>query len=385
MHDKTTQISWIHFLFIEIPHKMIYGTLVHQQIAPKLIMIFIPVILLSILVSFISILVLTVLVMLSLAKNKKRTHLFQKQNSHYRDLIIDYLINDSQSAFTEMEKAKSDFSRKIIIRQLIDLKRDIIGDSADKLRTLFIHLHYDDYVSKKLNSIFWHEKVDNIRILSIMQIEKALSQISKYLDSENPILRMEAQLALVILNRKNPFAFLENLEHTLTEWDQLNIYDITVRNSIKSPDFTLYLKTKNKSVTIFSLKMIGVFKQKEAYEQIKNLVSDPNESISLQAILTLGELGNPDVIASFKEIYLKQKSENKIAIIRNMAKIGGNEAINFLMEKLNDDEFDIQMESSKALYLLHPGNHTHLEKVISETNNENLTTILKHLNDRRIK
>ena len=384
MNDKTTQDSWLHFLFIEFPRDVIAKTL-NQQLDSHIVMIIIPLILLSITFSFISIFGLSVFVLLSLAKNKSRTYLVDTLNVNYRELIIDFLVNDSQKALDELKDAKKDLAKKIIIGQIINLKKNIIGDSADKLRTLFIELGYDRYVTKKLYSIFWHIKVENIRILSIMYIEGVSSRIAKFLNSENSILRMEAQLALINLNRENPYQFLETLEYPLTEWDQVNIYDTTVRNSLILPDFAGFLGTHNKSVTIFSLKMIGSFKQKAAYEQVKNLVNNPNEKISKQAIQTLGELGNTDVIALFHELFPIQNLENKIAMIRSMSKIGGDEAITFMKEKLYDDEFEIQMESSKALYNMQLENHELLEKVVSETKNENLTTIFKHLTDRRIK
>jgi hypothetical protein len=384
MNDKTTQVSWLHFLFIELPRDVIANTL-NQRLDSNTVLILVPIILLSITFSFISIFSLSVFVVLSLGKNKSRTHIVDTLNVDYRELIIDYLFNDSQKALDELKAAKKDLAKKIIIGQIINLKKNIIGDSADRLRTLFIELGYDRYVTRKLNSLFWHVKVENIRILSIMYIGGVSSRIAKFLNSENSVLRMEAQLALINLNRENPYQFLETLEYPLTEWDQINIYDTTVRNSLSLPDFAGFLGTQNKSVTIFSLKMIGAFKQKVAYGQVKNLVNNPNQKISRQAIQTLGELGNTDVIALFRELFPLQNLENKVAMIRSMSKIKGDEAITFLKEKLYDDEFDIQMESSKALYNMQLENQEHLEKVVSETNNENLITIFKHLTDRRIK
>lgn len=385
MHDKSTQDSWIHYLFVEIPREVFLRILVEQQLNSNIILIIIPMILLSIVFSFISIFGLSVFVLLSLAKNKKKTHLVGKLDIFYRDLIIDFLINDSQIALSELREAKTNLAKKIIIEQIINLKKTIIGNSADKLRTLFIELGYDRYVTRKLNSIFWHVKVENIRILSVMLIEGVSKKIGKFINSENPILRMEAQLALINLDRENPYQFLEILEYPLTEWDQVNIYDTTVRNSLILPDFAGFLETPNKTVTIFSLKMIGAFKQKHAYEQVKPLVNNPNEKISRQAIQTLGELNNTETIAFFSKLFPLQSPENKVAMIRSISKIGGNEAITFMEEKLYDDEFDIQMESSKALYNLQLKNKAYLEKVVTETNNENLATIFKHLTDRRIK
>jgi hypothetical protein len=385
MYDKTTQDSWIHYLFIELPHRVIYITLAEEHLDSALIMIIIPVILFTIVLSFVSIMVLTVLVMLSLAKGKKQTHLTGLMNTYYRELIIDFMVTDSQPALKELEGAKTEISKKIIIGHLIDLKKNIIGHSADKLRTLFIHLHYDEYASKKLKSIFWHVKAENIRILSIMFIENATLKIAKFIDSGNAVLRMEAQLALVNLDREHPFYFLENLKHYLTDWHQLNIHDCAVRNSIKVPDFTIYLGSRNKSVTIFCLKMIGAFKQKMAYEKVTDLVKKPDDAISLQAIKTLGELKTAQTIKLFKEIYPHQNPEHKIAIIRSISKLKEDEAITFLIEKLYDEDFDIQMEASMALFKMQLENNTHLENVISETSNENLTTILKHLTDKRIK
>ena len=385
MHDKTTQDSWVHYIFIEFPRQVILKTLINQRLNSSVILVVMPLILLSIALSLISIFSLAVFVLLSLAKNKSKTQLTDTLNEYYRELIIDWLVNDSPKALEELEAANTNISKKIIIGHLINLKKNIIGDSADKLRTLFIHLKYDQFVLKKLDSEYWHVTVENIRILSVMLIENVTSKIAEHLEAENPILRIEAQLALINLNRENPYQFLETLEHPLSEWDQVNIYDITTRNSIKLPEFPAYLGTKNKSVILFCLKMIGVFKQKAAYEQVKNMAINPDQAISYQAILTLGELGNVEVITLLRELYPTQNRENKIAIIRSMSKLRGEDAITFMKEKLYDKDFDIQMESSKALYMMQIENQAQFEKIVSETDNENLTTIFKHLTDRRIK
>lgn len=385
MNDKTTQDSWIHYLFIELPRRVIYLTLAEEHLDSRLIVLIIPMVLFTITLSFFSILILTVLVMLSLARGKRRTRLTLQQNNHFRELIIDYLANDSPSALKELEAAQSSLSKKIIIGHLIDLRKNIIGNSSDKLRSLFIHLHFDVYVANQLKSIFWHVKAENIRILSNMNIENAAEQIKKYTDSAYPVLRMEAQLALVNLEREHPFSFLADLKHYLTDWHQLNIYENVVRNSIKVPDFTQYLDSKNRSVIIFSLKMIGAFKQQSAVEKVAGLALSPDDAISFQAIKTLGELKNNDTINLFKEIYPLQKHQNKVAIIRSASKHKESEAITFLTGKLYDEDFEIQMEASKALNNLQPDNRFHLEKLMVETPNENLSTIYKHLNDNRIK
>jgi len=132
----------------------------------------------------------------------------------YQTLLVDYLfLEDNEDKFREIKRiATSEFNKKILIDQMIDLSINLSGEAKEKLRNLYFKLRLDQDSIAKANSRKWHIKIKGFKELAFMNIRDANKKIEKALKSKNDILRMEAQLALVRLNEDDPFKFLDNLK-----------------------------------------------------------------------------------------------------------------------------------------------------------------------------
>ncbi len=70
-----------------------------------------------------------------------------------------------------------------------------------------------------------------------MNIRDANKRIIKSLNSNNNILRMEAQIAMVRLSDENPYEFLDILKKPLSLWEQVTLHEIQIQHNLKVPDF----------------------------------------------------------------------------------------------------------------------------------------------------
>lgn len=82
-------------------------------------------------------------------------------------------------------------------------------------------------------------------------------EIEKCLNSPSTALRLEAELALMHLDRDDPFSFLGKLRLEFTPWEQLHVIEMAMRNNLFLPVFSRWLNSGNESVVIFCRRMSG--------------------------------------------------------------------------------------------------------------------------------
>ncbi|MDP4267746.1 MAG: HEAT repeat domain-containing protein [Bacteroidota bacterium] len=384
IENRSVQPSLFQYIVHELPDKYILNTLEDQHLARHIILIALPVILISIILSLVSIITLILVIIADNTLLIYRRRLNSRLKQKIDNLLIEYLVSDSQKVFNDIKKFRTNLSKKILTNRMIQLQTNVIGDTALRLRNLFIKLHLDRFAVKRFSKLLWYKTVQNIRVLSRMDITDTKNKISGYRHSPITHIKLEAMLALINLDKENTFSFLSELTHPLPEFHQLYIYDIIIRNSIKPPLFSDYVNTKNESVVLFCLKMIGAFKQDRAYKEIIHLLNDERYEVRKQTIRTLGELENKNAIPLLKALYSNEDKDNKIEIIKSISKIEFDEPDSFFMNLINEKDLNIRMEALKALF--QTGNINDEELAYIEKNNPDVEMegILKHIMDKRI-
>ncbi len=315
------------------------------------------------------------------AKEAKRELLRER----YQDLIADYLFSDEKDTELPQEllRLNTKMKQDVLVDEVILLHKNLTGEAYDRLIKLYLELSLHQYSIKKINSRRWHIIAKGLRELTQMNVTSAMKRIQTLTNSGNEFIRMEARLAMIRLNKSNPFNYLSNYTDIITAWEKVNIHNLIEIHKVEIPDFKTWLTSHNDSVVTFCLEMITVYKQSNAYEEILKLLNHPNQIVIQKAIIALGVLGKPECGENLKEIYNTAYYQNKIRILTALGEFVDENNILFLENVLDDNDFDLKFEAAKSLNAIGgKGQMILMDRLLSE--DPELQRIIKHIFDQRI-
>ena len=334
-------------------------------------------------ISIATMLILLVVILLNRRRMERKEKLHQYLLENYQGLIVDYLFGNAKpDDFRPI--ASDNYRRQVLIDQMIDVSKNLKGEEAKKLLGLYKDLGLDKDSIKRAEDIRWHKKVKGFRELAFMNIKDANDVIYKALNSSNDILRMEAQIALVRLGEENPFEFLSHLTRPFSLWGQITLHELIVQHNIPVPPFKQWLKSANVSVAMFALRMIREFKQKDAEDEIREILLRPEPEIRQLAVQVAGDLEMRSTLEPMKKMYKNQDYNISLEIIKSMGKMPDPSMMGFLKLVLDkEDDVQLQIEATKAIENMgDEGVNTLVKLMKSEYKNYNI--IVKHVLDRRI-
>jgi hypothetical protein len=321
--------------------------------------------------------ILLVIILLNRKRLEKEDLLHQYLLEKYQSLIINYLFGyASPEEFSSI--ASDTYRRQVLIDQMIDVSINLKGDESIKLLSLYKLLGLDkDSIGKAYNRR-WHKKIKGFRELAFMNIKDANAAIYKALNSSNEILRMEAQIALVILGNDNPFEFLAHLNSHFSLWEQITLHELIIQHNIPLPSFQKWLTSSNPTVVTFALRMIREFNQKESEDNVRETLLHPDSSVRYLAVQVAGTL------ETLKHMYKNQEYKICLEIIKSMGKMPDSSMIGFLKLVIDKEEdVQLQIEATKAIRNNGDEGVKALVKLM-ESEYKNYSIIIKHVLDRRI-
>jgi len=343
----------------------------------------------AILFFILSMLFILPFILLNRNKLEKKTVNDQYLKEKFQEHLITYLFNQEGEKEPVKNKIESiagnDYNKQFLINEIIDLSLNLKGETADRLRELYLDLRLDKLTFAKAKSKKWHLKIKAFRELAFMGLKQANEEIIKSIDSKNDILRMEAQIALVRLNEGDPFRFLNYLDKPFTLWEQMNIYELMIIHNLPVPDFVKWVNSSNKSVAIFALNMIRVFRQTNAFANIVGMLDNDDENIRKAVIDTLGSFRKKEVLDPLKDHFKNETYDNKINILKALQKSTHGSNIPFLKWVLeNEHDVFIQVDAAKAIQSIGKEGEEELERLIRSEEYRNYLIILRHVLDKRI-
>ncbi len=278
----------------------------------------------------------------------------QKCQERYPNYIAAWLYQENTGKLPDsLEKELKDrVYRDVFTSELLTLHANLTGESADKLVALFHFAGLKKYSILKVHDSSWHVKAKGFRELAQMKIAEGNNLIYNYLNSDNPILQIEAQLAWILLNPGDPLRFLDDPDIRLTEWGLLNTHH-SLKKIVPTPDFGRWLQLTNKSVTLFAIKMSGFFKQFSNIELITQRLQDPDTDIRTEAINALGKMEAPFAGSFLIQQFSGEEHLNKSVIIQSLTTIADPMHIPFFEEVLlNENELSLRILAAKGLVSL---------------------------------
>jgi hypothetical protein len=271
----------------------------------KVLLVILAYLVISVILLFISILI----------HRQIKTRQRQKQKElrdEYQEQLASLLFDDNVEKIQFKGINKRNY-RQILINELMDLHNNLHGEVGDKLKDLYFNLGLHKDSLHKVYRGRWDEKAKGFGELAQMDVKDANEKIRSYVNSKNPVLRMESQVAMVKLSEEHPLAFLDNLHHELSYWEQINIYDTIVFHSLTIDSYEIWLDNKNQSVVVFALRMIGLFKHVHSADKVRELLFSQNSEIALAAIEAMKSLEMAEYIDDM--ILLYQSETHKLVNI----------------------------------------------------------------------
>lgn len=313
----------------------------------------------------VSILVLFISILINRQIKTRQRRKTKELKDEYQEQLASFLFDDEVEKI-EFRGINKKSNRQIFIDELMDLHNNLHGEVSDKLKDLYFNLELHKDSLKKVYNRRWYLKTKGFGELAQMDVKDANDKIIGYTNSDHPVLRMEAQVAMVKLAEERPLSFLDNLEHELSYWEQINIYDTLVFHQISVDSFEEWIDSKNPSVVVFCLRMIGLFKHVHSGPKVREMLFSDNPEIALAAVQAMKSLEMAEYIEDLKVLY-RSETLKLINILENQREDESEKEIRSLDDLLPRK---IRYEIVKALApMASAGEVSFLQQVVLEAEN----------------
>ncbi|APQ18940.1 HEAT repeat domain-containing protein [Maribacter hydrothermalis] len=243
------------------------------------------------------------------------------------------------------ELIKNSFDRAVLTEVLLDLRKDLSGQSQTVLIELYkdLGLHNDAYY--KLSSRRWQIVSSGILELTTMEVDESYSRILKFINHRQSTIRKQAEIAIVNLKEEGIVYFLDNTRYKISEWQQLKLLDVLRHKpDFEPPKFGLWLTSTNAHVVLFALRLIKFYSQSDAEQSIITLLKHKNRAIQTEAIDCIKQFYFKSALPTLKLVYTKASNDVKIIILDTIGEIGSAIDVAFL-ESLTKKERNFNIKS----------------------------------------
>lgn len=276
---------------------------------------------------------------------------------------------------------KKPFVRQILIDTLIAYRKNFRGEVGELLRKLYIDMDLQKDSFNKMKTVRWEKKIKAVMELTQMDISISDVTILPLTNSGNPSLRAAARNAYIQLSKNEPFKFFDVATEPLLPWDQLEMFKIiTTTKDIAIPNFSRWVSySANKSVVSFCLKLIAHYDQQSAIPAVMDLLNNKDHYFRADAINCLGKLSAEAAEEKLVKIYTNQPLNCQLEILKALGSIASGKHFEFLKsEFLYSSNFDIRMQSARAIIRHNTQNSRLLVEELMEMSHDENQLILKH-------
>ena len=271
------------------------------------------------------------------------------------------------------ELLKSPFNRLVLTEILLDLEKDLSGDSRDRIFDLYqdLGLHLEAF--KKLRSWRWELVSKGILELTQMRVLAAYGFIKKFINDKRGVVRKQAQIATVTLKHEGISYFLDTTRYGISEWQQLKLLDV-LRNfdDFSPPRFKAWLTSTNRDVVLFSLRLIKHYNQNDASKALIELLKHKNDQIKSEAIQCIKDFGMFEALNMLKTVFRKCSVEIKLQILEAISSLGKVEDIEFLETIVKrESNFLVKSKAISAINIIEPDTYVPTEGIDKNITVEN--------------
>lgn len=247
---------------------------------------------------------------------------------------------NEQEIFTKFEDIVNEVNRESLdigIGILVDFKNE--GRDSEKFPLIISALGIIEHLERKFDSRSNSEKIDAFQEAFILDLNKFDSKILRYAYSKNKLIRSEARNSHLALSSNDPYRFFDEFDRKLSKWDEIELMQYLQlqkeRGNLEGLGKWINY-SKNDSLVIFLIKMVGFFKQKGIDEILIEKLEDDNSLVRAEAISTLGELNISETEQELIDRYYTEPENCQVAIVQTIRKFNTGKSLNFLQEIFDD-------------------------------------------------
>jgi hypothetical protein len=288
---------------------------------------------------------IAVLILFRRWRSIKNYDYFSRMREKADNVLLEYLYEDKDAAMVKLRF----LNRRILVKEMVDLKRQIIGAKSDQLRNLFYKLRLDEFIIRKIKYSRWFTKIMYIDAAQWMSVTRAEDVIEPYQYVTNVYVRNVAQVACISLSPDSAFSFLNMLEYPLPIWHQIILYKSMVLSSIPVPDFYVYLRSGNATVVLFALNMIRLFSQRGDEDEIIALVSHEDPIVRRNALKVICDLKIYRAMETVKLYFQRETLRNQVNMVHVLSLDKTDETLNFYKTIWIETKPNVRMEILKHI------------------------------------
>tara|TARA_R110002050_G_scaffold16019_2_gene49137 strand:+ start:233775 stop:235691 length:1917 start_codon:yes stop_codon:yes gene_type:complete len=301
------------------------------------------------------------------------------------------------------ELIKDQKNKTVLSEILLDLQKDVSGETRKRLFSLYKVLNLKQEAFNKLKSYKWQKISQGMFELTQMQVTESYGFISRFINDKRSVVRKQAEISTVTLMHEGISYFLDTTKYQISEWQQLKILEVLSNlDGFQPPKFNKWLTSTNRDVVLFSLRLISHYDQNDTEKSIISLVRHKNNHIKNEAINCIKKFYFESSRHILKTVFWSNNVRIKLAILDTLADFGNLDDIPFL-EKVDKKEFNFTVRSKalSAINTIHPEyvmpsvdleeivedlpevqltNENSIEEVIAETQDVILPANLEEIN-----
>jgi HEAT repeat protein len=312
-------------------------------------------------------------------------------NDQFRKVLNAIIINETYSVNGKKDPSfefwlselkgilgSSSFARQILIDDIIAIKKNIVGDTAKALSSVYFNLNLYKTSLKKLNSCRWEVNAKGIRELVELDYKPVIPKLLKLTHSKNRQLKEESLVALIRLENDRPLVYLHRYRGNFSLWMQINIHHHLQSFSPNTlPDFKEWFYHPDQNVRSFSIQMALQFRQISSIPDLANLLTDPDSKIQALAIKALTELQAHSHLNEMVLLSQTTWSDSRLTkqIIKALGMLGDESHIPILSKFLSHPSYFVRFEAVQAWIRI---GGTGTEQV---EHDPKIKTIISHLSD----
>lgn len=311
---------------------------------------------------FVFIALLMVMSILLIILNKKaRLKIKGWISAQLEPWVMDIILesnDDERYVFYMPAKIKillqGDAAKRILLKEMVTVKKSLSGASGHNLEKLYKQLNLQDISLKRIASKHWHIKARGIQELAIMNQQVNSDRLFKLTNDKGPMVRMEAQTAMVRLRGYKGLQFFDNLTYPLSEWHQLNLLYLLGNQPIVAENGIFnWLQSSNATVVEFSLKLIAEQHAIEFHDEVVKCLSHPSDVVRKAAIRCLGQMPSNEAATALHKLYATETDKNvRLCIIKELMQTGSGEDFPLLQILQQDEDVDIKLAANKTVLYL---------------------------------
>lgn len=296
----------------------------------------------------------------------------------YKEKIFEYLVSDNNTGHSTIQL--QGLNKRVLLEVLYDLIRYVEGDDRDKLLQIYTQFGLEKQLLFRIKYSLFNKSYFLKMLSSLSSSTHSLGLIEQMIKHRNSEIRMYATQAYFAIQPEQVYAYFENYDSELSQWEQINYYHFFKTRHIAVPNFHGLLLSNNDSVVMFAARMIRLFHQKRGNIQgFEHLQDHPNILVQIELLRILAEFGYKDLTAIMPDLMTRVDTYIKQHIITYLSKLEGANTEQLMAYYDADESPDFRLHVLYTIYNFVPKGADDIVRFSNQPQNAQLRQLSLHL------